>query len=364
MQFIVNRNELLPVVQSVIGAVPNKATMPILMQVHVQGDGQALRMTATDLQVRLTAILKDAPMHEPFAITLPGRKFYDVLRAFPEGGLVGIQVGEKTIVKCGKSRFSLTTMDANDYPVNEDLTFSQTVSLSQATLRSLIDYVSPMMAKQDVRYYLNGLLFELTETELVLAATDGHRLSVVKQALSEPKTPRLVIVPRDSVIELTRLLKEKGECTVCFGDRHLGVLMEDGVQFVTTLIDGKFPEYQRVIPRESPLVTQVSRVAFLEAITRAKLILNEKSEGVALTFKDQQLVIQAKSREEDAEEVIDIDYSGPEFVIGMNAGYLIDVLKVIQGEAIRVFFSEPDNAIKIESADADEGLHVIMSMRL
>jgi DNA polymerase-3 subunit beta len=366
MKLEAKREQLLKPLQHVLGAVERRQTLPILSNVLLAAGERELTLTATDLEVELST-RTELPAEAPGEITLPARKLHDILRALPEDGAVALSVeGDKATVRCGRGRFTLATLPAADFPTLEDLPFEGDIRLSQGVLRSLIERAHFAMAQQDVRYYLNGLLLEVGPGVLRLVATDGHRLAFqeLRTEVSAAET-RQVIVPRKGVMELLRLLADSdAEVLLMLGANHIRVTMDD-IRFTSKLIDGKFPDYQRVIPREGSRVVIADRVALRSALTRTSLVLTDKTQGIRLQLDDWILRAQAQNPDqEEAEEEVEINYSGGPLEIGFNGSYLLDALGALGGELAKLSFSDAGSSCLIEEADGAGGKHVIMPMRL
>ncbi len=366
MKLEAKREQLLKPLQHVLGAVERRQTLPILTNVLLVAGDRESTLTATDLEVELSTRF-ELPADAPGAITLPARKLHDILRALPEDSVVNLGIdGDKATVRCGRSRFTLATLPAGDFPTLEDLPFEGDIRVAQGVLRGLIERTHFAMAQQDVRYYLNGLLLEVGPGVLRLVATDGHRLAFQElQAEVEAAETRQVIVPRKGVMELLRLLADSdAEAVLKLGANHIRVAMGD-IRFTSKLIDGKFPDYQRVIPREGSLVVIVDRMALRNALTRTSLVLSDKTQGIRLQMDDWILRVQARNPDqEEAEEEVEINYSGGPLEIGFNGSYLLDALGALGGELAKLSFSDAGSSCLIEEAEGGGGKHVIMPMRL
>ena len=366
MKLEAKREHLLKPLQSVIGAVERRQTLPILTNVLVNATEQALTLTATDLEVELCA-RAELPAETPGAITLPARRLHDILRALPEDATVTVTAdGDKTTVRCGRSRFTLATLPASDFPTLENLPLEGEIRVPQGALRSMIERTHFAMAQQDVRYYLNGLLLEVSSGIVRLVATDGHRLAFQELATeAEVAEPRQVIVPRKGIMELMRLLADNdAEATLALSPNHIRVTLGE-IRFTSKLIDGKFPDYLRVIPREGGRVVIADRMLLRSALARTGIVLNDKSQGVRLQLEDWILRTQAKnSDQEEAEEEIEINYTGGPMEIGFNVTYMLDALGALSGELAKLSFSDASSSCLIEVAEGGASKHVIMPMRL
>lgn len=366
MKLAIGRNELLKSVQSVMGAVSRgKQSLPILTFLHVKSDGEEISLTATDLETTLITRLEHTS--EPFETMLPAKRLHDVLRAFQDGSTVGLEEKDgKTTIKCGRSRFVLTTMNPQDFPILTTSEPDYQITVDQALLKSMMSATDYATAKQDVRYYLNGLMVEMSD-KLSVVATDGHRLACTAAEIGLPTDREnvvQVILPADAASELKKLLNDEEECEVSFTKNQCRVDMDTST-FVTKLIEGKFPDYRRVIPANPTIKIQINRELLLNAINRVRLVLNDKASGIELVMNDNTLTLIAKSNEENAEEVLDIEYSGGENRIGFNYSYFIDALRVMESENVLLKFTDMQSSVVIEGVDGDDGsLAVIMPMRL
>ena len=365
MKLSASREALLKPLQAVIGVVERRQTMPILANVLlVAKDGQ-VAVTGTDLEVELVATV-DVEVEAAGEITVPGRKLLDICRALPESAEVSISVsGEKLNVKSGRSRFSLMTLPAAEFPRVGDINAGQTLSVSQATLAKLLDKTHFSMAQQDVRYYLNGLLLETGQKWLRAVATDGHRLALCEVELDEQKMPeQQVIVPRKGVLELQRLIGGEGELQIELGSNHIRIQLEH-IRYTSKLIDGRFPEYERVIPQDTDNQLTADREAFRGALQRTAILSNEKYRGIRLIIKKGGLLLQAHNPEqEEAEEEVEISYSGDDIEIGFNVNYLLDAFGAIESDEIVLAVVDGNSSCLLRDPGNDECKYVVMPMRL
>lgn len=366
MKLAIERNVLLSAVQSVFGAVARKSSLPVLQFLHIKGDGEQITVTATDLETTLISRFEN---HDhAFEALLPAKRLYDVLRAFPDDSVIGLEDKDgKATVKCGRSRFSLATSDPAEFPVFPESEFDHRFFMPMNLLRSLMDYVDYATADKDVRYYLNGLLMELShEGHFNLVATDGHRLAKVSTAHSTDyggEVAKQVILPKSAIVELKKLLKSEEDCELCFAKNHIRVNLPHST-FITKLIEGKFPDYNRVIPTKQKSAAVFNREQLLNAINRIALIKDDKSSGIELSFSDGLFTLRSRnSNKEEGEEQIDIEYVGS-LVFGMNASYLQDALRAIQSEKVIFRMNDNVNSLLIEGMETDEAIHVVMPMRL
>ncbi|WP_447587803.1 DNA polymerase III subunit beta [Aquipseudomonas campi] len=367
MHFTIQREALLKPLQLVAGVVERRQTLPVLSNVLLVVEGQQLSLTGTDLEVELVGRVTLEDAAEPGEITVPARKLMDICKSLPNDALIDIRVDEqKLVVKAGRSRFTLSTLPANDFPTVEEGPGSLTFTLVQSKLRRLIERTSFAMAQQDVRYYLNGMLIEVQTGILRAVATDGHRLAMCSmEAAIENTEKHQVIVPRKGILELARLLTEQdGEVSIVLGQHHVRATTGE-FTFTSKLVDGKFPDYERVLPRGGDKLVIGDRQALREAFSRTSILSNEKYRGIRLQLATGQLKIQANNPEqEEAEEEVAVDYNGGSLEIGFNVSYLLDVLGVMTTDQVRLILSDSNSSALVQEAGNDDSSYVVMPMRL
>ena len=367
MKFTLNRDHLLRPLQLVTGVVERRQTLPVLANLLVKADENGLEITGTDLEVELV-VRCDADVTQPGEATLPARKLADIWRSLADDAQVSVGVeGDRAVVRSGRSRFTLATLPAADFPQVPGGEAQQSIEVNQSDLGSIIDDVSFAMAQQDVRYFLNGMLLEVDSAHTRAVATDGHRLamSTLSKSNESVASRSQIIVPRKGVLELSRLLDGTYETIqLQIGGNHLRA--QSGPYTMTTkLVDGQFPDYEKVIPRDGSRFFQGDRDSLKQAFQRASILSNEKYRGVRLMVAPEQLTIQANNPEqEEAEEVVAIDYTGDEFEIGFNVSYLLDVLNVLDTEQIKLSVSDANSSALIEGVGDDDAVYVVMPMRL
>ncbi len=365
MKFTAAREVLLKPLQAVIGVVERRQTMPILSNVlMIARDGQ-LSITATDLEVELVA-QAEIDAETGGEITVSGRKLLDICKALPEGSDIEISLsGEKLSVRSGRSKFNLATLPAAEFPVVEDIKAGQTISVSQEALGRLIEKTHFSMAQQDVRYYLNGMLLETGGQHLRAVATDGHRLALCQVELDGADLEeQQVIVPRKGVLELQRLLTGEGDLNIELGANHIRIQLE-GIRFTSKLIDGRFPEYDRVIPKESANELKANRADFRSALQRTAILSNEKYRGIRLVIRDSGVILQAHNPEqEEAEEELEVEYSGEDIEIGFNVNYLLDALGAVEGDEVTLSVQDSNSSCLIRQPGNEDSTFVVMPMRL
>ncbi len=366
MEFEIQRDALLRPLQAVIGVVERRQTLPILANVLVEKTADQLRMTATDLEVELQA---EAALEGGTAgkVTVPARKLMDIVRNLPDDAVVQLaQDQERVVVKAGRSRFTLASLPGDDFPTVDEVEASHRVSLPQSQLRSLINHTHFAMALQDVRYYLNGLLFELEPQHLRTVATDGHRLALAELSPDlKLEEPTQVIVPRKGIQEMLRLLEDSDESVeVVLGAGHIQVSLPH-LRFTSKLIDGRFPDYQRVIPEEDGPYAQVDRETLRKALVRASILSNEKYRGVRFGFEKDQLKIQSNNPEqEEAQEEIPATFTGEPMEIGFNASYMLDALAAIDEQTVRLYVRDANSSALVLGEEGRDMRYVVMPMRL
>jgi DNA polymerase-3 subunit beta len=365
MKLTAEREKLLTPLQAVIGVVERRQTMPVLANVLLAVRAGKLSITATDLEVELVAAT-DVTVQEAGDITVPGRKFLDILRALPEKAAVALSVeGEKVVIKAGRSRFSLVTLPAVEFPVIDDINAQQTVQVARKELQRLLEKTHFSMAQQDVRYYLNGMLLEIDAESLRAVATDGHRLALCETSLAaKAKASQQVIVPRKGVLELQRVLTDQGTAELAIGTNHVRAQIGD-VRFTSKLIDGRFPEYSRVIPAAAVNAIRADRDALRQALQRTAILSNEKYRGIRITVKHNMLTVQAHNPEqEEAEEEVAVAYEGSDLEVGFNVNYLLDALAAIDGQEVELGLTDSNSSCLIRSPGNATARYVVMPMRL
>ena len=365
MKLTAEREKLLAPLQAVIGVVERRQTMPVLANVLLGVAEGKLSIAATDLEVELVAAT-EVTVQQPGDITVPGRKFLDILRALPEKSSVSMSTeGEKVVIRAARSRFTLSTLPAAEFPVIDDINAQQTVQIPRKELARLLEKTHFSMAQQDVRYYLNGMLLEIDGAMLRAVATDGHRLALCEAALeAKAKTSQQVIVPRKGVLELQRVLTDEGSAAVAIGTNHVRAQIGD-VRFTSKLIDGRFPEYSRVIPAAPGAAIRADRDVLRQALQRTAILSNEKYRGIRINVRNNAITVQAHNPEqEEAEEEIEVSYSGDELEVGFNVNYLLDALAAIDGQEVELGLTDSNSSCLIRSPGNSSARYVVMPMRL
>ncbi len=369
MKFTIQRESLIRPLQMVSGVVERRQTLPILSNILVKIESGRLQMTATDLEVEMSiqVNLIDQVKGKAGEITIPARKFMDICKALPDGVDINLTTdGDRAIVRAGKSRFVLSTLPSDDFPgidANKDLL---EFSIPQTELKQAIERTQFAMAHQDVRYYLNGMLLEISSNALKLVATDGHRLALCEQSFDVPQAEsQQVIIPRKGVMEIARLLEETDSIAkIQMGSNYIRVTT-DGVNFTSKLIDGRFPDYQNVLPDGGDKTVICDKSELKQALSRVSILSNEKYRGVRLQFSNGLLRIFAHNPEqEEAEEEVIVDYNGPNLEIGFNVTYLMDAVSACTTENVLLLLSDANSCCMIQPQSDSGCKYVVMPMRL
>jgi len=366
MKTTIKRENILTPLQQVIGAVERRQTLPILGNVLLKSDNGLFTLTATDLEIEMVSNVESSSV-EDFATTLPARKLLDICKALPDESEINFNIEDnKVTLNSGRSRFTLASLPASDFPGLEEIDAQQSFTLPQNKLKVLLDSTAFAMAQQDVRYYLNGILVELSADLIKLVATDGHRLALSEFKTSiEVSSDRQIIIPRKGVLELSRLLDNSDSpAKIGLSQNHIRVETESLV-FTSKLIDGKFPDYKRVIPVDGNKVLEVNRESLKNSMNRIAILSNEKYRGIRLTLSSGNLSIQANNPDqEEAEEEITVIYDDTDMEIGFNVTYLIDVLNVLDSENVFVKLKDANSSCIISDSEDSSSLYVVMPMRL
>ncbi len=365
MKLTATRDQILDPLQSIIGVVERRQTMPVLANVLLAARNNRLSITGTDLEVELVAATQ-AQVQQAGDVTVPGRKLLDICRALPQGVTLSLTTeAERLTLRSGRSRFALATLPAAEFPLIEEINPQLTLGVEQADFRRLIDKTHFSMAQQDVRYYLNGMLLEAEGGTLRAVATDGHRLALCEISLATPvKTKQQVIVPRKGVLELQRCLGTEGQLELAIGTNHVRAQIGD-IRFTSKLIDGRFPEYGRVIPTQPARIIEADREALRQALQRTAILSNEKYRGIRLQVRADALILQAHNPEqEEAEDQIEVQYGGEEMEIGFNVTYLLEALAAIDTERVQIGLTDSNSSCLIRGLGVSSTRYVVMPMRL
>jgi DNA polymerase-3 subunit beta len=366
--FQTTRDALLKPLQAVTGIVEKRHTLPILSNVLIRGQNGGISLVATDLEIQASTTCEvDRMPGAEIGITVSARKLVDILRALPEQCDTVFELSNNRLqVRAGRSRFQLQTLPAADFPaLAEPGAELAGLRLKQKELKELLLLVQYSMAQQDIRYYLNGLLLVLEGDQVKVVATDGHRLSYAAHSVTAQQGKVEVILPRKAILELARLLEDADEEveTTVFGSQ---VRFRFGtIELVTKVIDGKFPDYTRVIPTSYQKHIMVDRVMLLQALQRAGILANEKFRGVRWLITNNSLRISCtNSEQEEAQEELEVDYQGDPLDIGFNIAYLLDVLNNVQAQKVKCAFGDASSSMLVTVPELPEFRYVVMPMRI
>lgn len=373
MKFSVDNSSLVHQLQTIVGVVERRQTLPILANVLIDLDGGSLSLTGTDLEVEVVSAIQDIETpQEPVQLTVPARKLLDICKSLPDDVDVTFNISDpdRVVVTSGRSRFTLSCLPAKEFPSIEKGEAKLNLVLAAQDLKALIDSTSFAMAQQDVRYYLNGMLWEFAGGTLRAVATDGHRLAMatldeLANVELDPSEALQIIIPRKGVTELSRLLtNDHGDASVRVVNSHLEV-KSGGFIFTTKLVDGSYPDYERVVPQGGTRTIVGDRESLRQAFNRAAILSNEKYRGVRLMLADDVLEIIANNPEqEEAEESLTVDYKGGEIEIGFNVNYILDVLNTIKGDKVSFTLSDANSSALVSEPGDQSAVYVIMPMRL
>jgi DNA polymerase III subunit beta len=361
------RDDILGPLSAVSGIIERRHTLPILSNVLIARDGGALSFLATDIEIQITARAGIELEYEMSALTVGARKLLDILRALPEGIEVTLQQQDKRLqVRAGKSRFSLQTLPAEDFPrLGKPAGEIARLALAQKALKKLLGLVQYAMAQQDIRYYLNGLLMVVEDRKLKLVATDGHRLAYAAMELETDLPHQEVIVPRKTVLELVKLLADNDEEVRIELSSTQAAFSFGGVELVSKLIDGKFPDYTRVIPTQHKNRLSVDRDGLRQALQRAAILSNEKFRGVRWVVTDNSLkIISSNAEQEEAQEEVEVKYEGDALDVGFNVNYLLDVLNNLSASEVECRFGDSASSALMTFATEPDFRYVVMPMRI
>ncbi|MEO1956598.1 MAG: DNA polymerase III subunit beta [Methylophilaceae bacterium] len=366
MQMKINRDVLLKPLIKVTGIVERRHTLPILSNLLLEAQNNNIQLTATDLEMQISLNIT-TEFKEDLSTTISAKKLLDICRSLPGDSNIDLAIKDsRMIVKAGKSRFNLQTLPAVDYPVMTKVAGKTTkITISQVEFKGLLKQVEFAMAQQDIRYYLNGLLLEVKENKLNLVGTDGHRLSFTSTTLDQSYEKEEVILPRKTIIELIKLLEDSGEeVTIELAAGQVNFSF-GGISLISKVIEGKFPDYSRVIPKAHDNTFTVCRVTMLTAMQRASILSNEKYRGIRMVLNKNNLkLISTNTEQEEAEEELEITYNQEALDIGFNVTYLIDVLNNMQQENINFSFSDANSSCLITVPEDDDYKYVVMPMRI
>ena len=365
MKFSIQREALLAPIAQVVNVVERRQTLPVLANFLIEAVDEGLRITGTDMEVELVARAK-AEVAQTGSITVPARKLVDICRALPEGVQINVQLNQdKLALHAGRSRFTLATLPASEFPASDQADSLQTYQVVQGRLRWLVEKTSFAMAHQDVRHYLNGLLFEFRDGAVRAVATDGHRLALAEVPANIQGEVRSLIVPRKGVLELNRVLEDSDEpLNVVVGQGFLRV-DRDRIIMTTKLIDGRFPDYEAVIPMATDQSVVAERSAFVNALQRAAILSNEKYRGVRMEMTPGLVRIVAHNpQQEEATEEIEAEHTYENLKVGFNVNYLLDALNSIDDAKVRLALRDANSSCLVTSVDSEAVRQVVMPLKL
>jgi DNA polymerase-3 subunit beta len=366
MNIKIDRELLLKPLGNVSGIVEKRHALPILSNLLLESNQGILKFTATDLEMQISTHIK-TELSDDFQITVSAKKLFDITRALPNDSKIDIQIEEnKVVVKAKKSRFNLQTLPSQDYPVmKKDENDTIDLKIPQKDFKALLKQVDFSMAQQDIRYYLNGLLIEVKENNINIVGTDGHRLSFTSLELKIPAQASQVIVPRKTIVELVKLLKETNDpLEISFSGNQVHFKFND-IDMITKIIDGKFPDYSRVIPEGHINSFNINRTLLLDSMLRASILSNDKYRGIRMVVEENNLkLVSNNSEQEQAEEELEVDYKGEKIDIGFNVTYLIDVLTNIQSDQLNIAFKDSASSCLVTIPNDEKYKYVVMPMRI
>ena len=361
------QRSLLSALQAVAGIVERRHTLPILANVLLRKNGPAIELTTSDLEIQVRTQAELGGDAGSYATTVGARKLIDILRSLPDDQLITLSSAQsKLMLQAGKSRFTLQTLPAEDFPlVNEAADYGPAFAVPQQTLKNLINQVHFAMAVHDIRYYLNGILFVAEGKTLTLVATDGHRLGLAQAQLQSDMPKQEVILPRKTVLELQRLLRDEDTPIELRFAGNQAKFAFSGMEFVTKLVEGKFPDYNRVIPKNHKNAIVLGRAPLLASLQRAAIMTSEKFKGVRVNVEPGNLRIASSNAEqEEAKEEIEVDYNGDAIEIGFNVTYLIDALANLTQEMVKLELQDSNSSALITVPEQAGFKYVVMPMRI
>jgi DNA polymerase-3 subunit beta len=367
MNIKIDRSNILPSLNQVSSVVERRQTLPILANLYFQLDEDRLTMVGTDLEVEITETVNGVN-GDAGAFTISNRKILDITRMLPEDASISFkQDGEKMIVSSGRSRYTLKTLPADEFPRIETGNWEERFKIKQLSLKSLLDKTAFAMAVQDVRYYLNGVLFELSGNQIRAIATDGHRLAQSEEDIDlDLSDTRQLIVPRKAIAEISRFLDDDddSELTLEMSKNHLKVSKSDSV-LITKLIDGKFPEFKGVLETELGTVLDVDRSELIETLNRAAVLTTDRFKGVKLNVAEGVMKVTASNPEqEEAVEEMEVDYSGEPIETGYNVTYLIEAARVMSGNTTQLHLQGNDGICILKQPGDERSIWLVMPMRI
>ena len=366
MKITINTKNLLTAVQNVVGVVEKKQTMPILGHILFELSDEKLTLTATDLEVQIRSFASPTESDSNTdSFTVSGRKIYDILRSLDDELVYMVLAEDKLTIKTNKSTYKLATLSTQDFPVFEDKKATESFTIAQGDLTRIFIKTQFAMAQQDVRFYLNGLLVEIRPNKITAVATDGHRLAKATTTIEKGSIEEgAFILPRKAIQELTRTMGEEKECKLSYSTNQASFKYGE-IDFTTKLIDGKFPDYKRVIPSSTETKIMLDTGILKPALQRVSILANEKFKGVRVEIKEKELVVSSENPEQEAaKEVIDLSEEQKNLVLGFNVSYLIDAISSCDGALICLGLNDENSSVLITDPSNPDTEYVVMPMRL
>lgn len=363
----INRDDLLKPLQAIAGVVERRHTLPILSNVLIESTGSTVTFTATDLEIQITVSMANSAPLNPFTITTSARKLLDICRALPDGSQLALDLTAARLkIKAGGSQFNLQTLPADDFPKLKSATEAPAIiTVPQDSFKKLIHRVHYAMAQQDIRYYLNGLLLLIEPTNIKMVTTDGHRLALAALELNTPHAQQEVILPRKTITELVKLLEDDPAPLSIEIRPTQAKFVFANTTFETKVIDGKFPDYQKVVPQGYTKKITIDRLTLLRALQRAAILSNDKFRGVRLMITENNLsVVCSNNEHEEAQEDLAVSYTGEPLDIGFNVNYLMDVLNNLASEDIDFAFGDANSSCVVTALDEPNFKYVVMPLRI
>ncbi len=367
MKITTTREALIRPIQMVTGVIERRQTLPVLANCKLSVGEDGVWFTGTDLEIQVTAKVESCLVEAPGVLTVSGWKLLEIVRALREESEIVVALsGEKLQLSSGRSRFSLSTLPVRDFPGVEETKAASPLQMDAGVLQQLLGRSSFAMAHQDLRYYLNGLLLELRQGQIRAVATDGHRLACTQvQADITGDEVSQVIVPRKAVQELERILREASGSVEISLDRNHFAVRGPGFNLISKLIEGKFPDYQAVIPPHDVIHAEVEREEFRQALNQAAKLANERYLGVRLAFSSDRIVVSANNPDQESAEIeLAAEFSGEPLEIGFNVQYLLDAVTAVEADKVQIWMDTPQSSIRIEEPGNDAVRYVVMPMML
>jgi DNA polymerase-3 subunit beta len=368
MKFSIIQSHLTNPLQLILGGVEKRQTLPVLANVLIQIKNKILTITSTDLEIEISLNLSLTAETIDGEITVPAKKLLDICKSLPHDKHIDFILNkDKLKISSARNRFILSTIDAKEFPNIEGNSFDIQFDVSSHSLKMMMDKTQFSMAQQDIRYYLNGMLIELHKNQLLTVATDGHRLALSKLKLNNTINPSLIraIIPRKGILEANKLLSSIDEnVTLFLSKNHIRMNIGHFI-FTSKLVDGEFPDYNKVLPKNAKRILLCNKHAIKEAFLRASILCNEKFKGVRLLLTENKLTINANNPEqEEAIIELDVHYQNEAMEIGFNVSYLLDAINAIKDDEIKFSLGDSNSTALIESSQSSDSTYVIMPMRL